>query len=70
MQEKESVIIVRRELKISSLGITRDAEQLPSWRNFQSAPHNLTDSFILAPVIHADIPVGYARKIDLRQILQ
>ena len=30
MQEKESVMIVRRELKISSLGITRDAEQLPS----------------------------------------
>ena len=23
-----------------SLGKPRDAEQLPSWRNFQSAPHN------------------------------
>ena len=31
-------------------------------------PHLTTikDFFILAPVIHADIPVGYARKIDLR----
>ena len=25
----------------ASLGKLRDAEQLPSWQNFQSAPHNL-----------------------------
>ena len=29
MQEKESVIVVRCGLKIPSLGLTRDAEQLP-----------------------------------------
>ena len=29
-------MVVRCELKILSLGITRDAEQWPSWQNFQS----------------------------------
>ena len=40
MQEKESIMVFRCELKIPSLGEPRDAEQLPSLRNFQSAPHN------------------------------
>ena len=47
MQEKESIMAVRcelkipslgKQLKILSLGKPRDAEQLPTWRNFQSAP--------------------------------
>ena len=33
MQEKESIVAVRCELKIPSVGIT---EQLPSWRKFQN----------------------------------
>ena len=50
MQEKESIMAVRCELKIPSLGIDNysaslgkpcDAEQLPSWWNFQSAPYRL-----------------------------
>ena len=31
---------VFRDNCLASLGKPRDAEQLPSWRNFQSAPHN------------------------------
>ena len=40
MQEKESIMVGRCKLKIPSLGKPRDAEQLPSWWNFQSIPHS------------------------------
>ena len=42
MQEKEHVMVVQcdtRDNCSASLGKPRYAEQLTSWRNFQSAPH-------------------------------
>ena len=37
---------VTRDNYSASLAKPRDAEQLHSWRNFQSAPHNFKDSYI------------------------
>ena len=31
---------ITRDNSSASQGLPRDAEQLPSWQNFQSAPHN------------------------------
>ena len=39
MQEKEYVMVVRANCS-ASLGKPRDAEQLRSWRNCQSEPHD------------------------------
>ena len=38
LQEKESIMVLRCKLKIPSIGKPLEAEQLPSRRNFQSAP--------------------------------
>ena len=66
MQEKESRMVVRCELKIPTLGITvrLHSASLVMSNSYGIFSQHLTiikDSYILAPVGFTEIPVGYAR---------